>query len=149
MMASVELVPMLKADLDQVMELERRIYAFPWTRGNFSDSLEAGYSAWLLRADQALVGYAVMLVAGDEAQLLNISISPAQQRAGLGSRLLGHLREVAAAGGGQRLLIEVRLSNQGALAFYQGHGFRRIGQRRDYYPGVQAREDAVVMELAL
>ena len=138
---------MTTGDLDQVMELERRIYDFPWTRGNFSDSLAAGYSAWLARSDDTLAGYAVMLLAADEAQLLNISIAPARQRRGLGSGLLAHLREVAAAGGGRRMFLEVRQSNVAAQAFYQAHGFRHIGQRRAYYPSAKGREDAIVMEL--
>lgn len=143
------IVPMQGADVTPVLALERQIYAFPWTRGNFTDSLAAGYSAWLLRRNDELAAYAVMMQAGDEAQLLNISVAPAQQRAGLGSTLFAHLRAVAAAAGGERLFLEVRRSNAAALSFYARHGFATIGERRAYYAAAGGREDALVMELRL
>ncbi len=136
-------------DLDQIMLLERSIYAFPWTCGNFSDSLASGYSAWLLKVGGQICGYAVMLVAAEEAQVLNISVAPLQQRTGIGSALLAHLRALAVAGGGSRMFLEVRRSNEAALAFYRRRGFRQIGERRGYYPAADGREDALVMELAL
>ena len=146
---SLEVLPMRAADLDEVMAVEREVYPFPWTRGNFADSLAAGYSAWLLRDEGRLAAYAVMLLAAGEAQLLNISVAPARQRSGLGGRLLAHLRGEVQAAGGLRMFLEVRAANGQAQAFYRRHGFRRIGERRGYYPAVDGREDALVMELAL
>lgn len=143
------IIAMTSADLDQVLALERDIYSFPWTRGNFADSLASGYSAWLVRAGGELAGYALMLLAADEAQLLNLSVAPARQRTGLGSRLLKHLCSVAAGGGGSRMFLEVRRSNTPAQAFYRHHGFRPIGERPAYYPAVDSREDAIVMDLPL
>ena len=149
MSAPLHLVPMTRDDLDRVLRLERDIYPFPWTRGNFADSLDAGYDAWLALADDELAGYAVMLLAADEAQLLNISVAPLRQRRGIGRGLLDHLRGVGRAAGGRRMFLEVRRSNAAALAFYQHQGFRSIGERRAYYPAPQGREDAIVMELPL
>jgi len=141
--------PMAGLDLDRVLDLERSIYRFPWTRGNFADSLASGYSAWVARAGAELAGYAVMLLVSDEAQLLNISIAPVRQRTGLGSSLFKHLCGIAAAGGSRRLFLEVRRSNAAALAFYRQHGLRQIGERRGYYPSIEGREDAIVMDLLL
>ena len=149
MSARPAIIPMASADIDQVLELERNIYPFPWTRGNFADSLASGYSAWLARTGDELAGYALLLLAGEEAQLLNLSVAPARQRTGLGSSLFEHLCRVARAGGGQRLFLEVRPSNAQALAFYRHHGLRQIGERRAYYPAAGGREDAIVMELPL
>jgi len=140
-----QFAPMCAADLDAVMALEGRIYAFPWTRGNFSDSLESGYSAWLMKEGGSLVGYAVMMQAHDEAQLLNISIAPERRRAGFGSALLLHLLKVARGCGATRMLLEVRPSNGPGLALYHRHGFTRIGERRGYYPAELGREDALVL----
>ncbi len=137
------------ADLDAVMALENRVYPFPWTRGNFSDSLASGYSAWLIKVSGSLVGYAVMMQAHDEAQLLNLSIAPERRRSGFGSALLAHLLAQARSCGATRMLLEVRRSNDPALALYQHHGFAQIGERRDYYPAQQGREDALVLELKL
>lgn len=144
-----QFLPMCAPDLDQVMALERRIYAFPWTRGNFSDSLESGYGAWLMKEGGCLLGYAVMMQAHDEAQLLNISIAPERRRAGFGSALLLHLVALARGRGATRMLLEVRRSNDAGLALYRCHGFAKIGERRDYYPAEQGREDALVLARAL
>lgn len=149
MNAEAVIVPMSGADLDQVLALERSIYPFPWTRGNFTDSLDSGYSAWLARSSERIDGYALMLLAADEAQLLNISVAPARQRAGVGASLFVHLRGVAEAAGSRRMFLEVRRSNAQAQAFYRQRGFQQIGERRGYYPAVDSREDALVMELSL
>ncbi len=142
-------VAMRAVDLAQVMPLEQELYLFPWSRGNFTDSLDSGYSAWLLRVGEQLAAYAVMLLAADEAQLLNISVAPSCQRSGLGSSLLDHLRRLAIAAGAARMFLEVRASNSGAQAFYSRHGFRRIGERRGYYAAAHGREHALVLELRL
>jgi len=151
--------PMSRGDLETVYQAENLIYPFPWTLGNFEDSLESGYGAWICcdRENNKLVGYAVMMPALDEAQLLNISILPERQRQGLGGALLEYLFAEALERGAIRMLLEVRRSNQQAQTFYQQHGFSVIGCRRDYYPagekGVTGsgniREDALVMERLL
>jgi ribosomal-protein-alanine N-acetyltransferase len=140
-----QFIPMSAADLDAVTTLERQIYAHPWTRGNFADSLAAGYSAWLMHVRGALVGYALMTLVVDEAQLLNISVMPQQQHLGLGSALLQHLLVVAGDYGATRIYLEVRRSNQAALAFYRRHDFVAVGERQAYYPADQGREDALVL----
>lgn len=144
-----EFVPMRMEDVDAVVAAEQRILAFPWTRGNFTDSLEAGHSAWIMRENGAMVGYGVVMMAVDEAHLLNISILPELQRRGLGRHLLDHFRSIAKALGAKRMLLEVRRSNVTARAFYDRLGFIPIGERRGYYPAPDGRESAVVMALDL
>ena len=141
----LQFAPMQRDDLDEVMALEQRIYAFPWTRGNFSDALESGYSAWLMKEDGVLIGYAVMMQAHDEMQLLNISIVPERHRSGLGSALLLHLVAVAREHRAKRMFLEVRSSNVSGRALYFRHGFTCIGERRGYYPAERGREDALVL----
>jgi len=144
-----EFVPMQSGDLDAVLAAERRIYAFPWTRGNFDDSLASGYGAWLMLDGASLLGYAVMMLVLDEAHLLNISIVPERQRAGMGSTLLEQLLAEAAGRGALRMFLEVRPSNLAARAFYLRHGFVQVGERPAYYPAHQGREAALVLERAL
>lgn len=141
--------PMRDEDLDAVAAIEQRAYPFPWTRGNFADSLNAGHSVWLLREGSALAGYAVLMVVLDEAHILNITVAPDRQRHGLGSELLNHLFEVARRHGATRTLLEVRPGNAAALALYRRFGFVEIGRRRGYYPAHDGREDALVMERGL
>jgi len=141
-----ELTPMRPEDIESILAIEQGIYAFPWTRGNFEDSLAAGYTAWLLRDGKQLLGYAVMMEILDEAHLLNISIIPGRQRAGLGSLLLQSLCAEAKHHGAVRMMLEVRASNIAGCAFYRRHGFTQVGERTDYYPAKQGRETALVLE---
>jgi ribosomal-protein-alanine N-acetyltransferase len=145
------LARMLAADLDEVLRIEFAVYPFPWVRRNFLDSLDSGYEAWVLRdAGQRVCGYFLLMMAVDEAHLLNITVDPAVHGRGLGLALLEHAAGLARAGNMQSVLLEVRPSNQRALAIYQRYGFSRIGVRRNYYPAAHGqREDAIVMRLVL
>ncbi|MCX7167229.1 MAG: ribosomal protein S18-alanine N-acetyltransferase [Rhodocyclales bacterium] len=136
---------MIESELDGVAEAEGRIHPFPWTRGNFVDSLAAGHQVWLAREDGRMIGYAIMMQVLDEAHLLNISVLPELQRSGRGSALLTHLFDLARAQAATRMLLEVRPGNVSGQALYQRHGFVEIGRRRDYYPAHEGREDAIVM----
>jgi len=141
--------PMRLDDVDAVVIVEQRAYAFPWTRANFTDSLAAGYSAWCCRIDGMLTGYAIMMLVLDEAHLLNLTVAPDQQRRGLGLRIMEHLFDVARLHGGKRMFLEVRPSNAPGLGLYARLGFRMIGRRKGYYPAGEGREDAVTMALSL
>lgn len=136
---------MTEADLDAVAAAEARIYAFPWTPGNFADSLAAGHDAWLAHEGGRMAGYAVMMQVLDEVHLLNISVLPELQRNGRGSALLSHLVAWARTRAATRMLLEVRPGNLAGQGFYRRHGFVEIGRRRDYYPAHAGREDAIVM----
>ncbi|MEO8081349.1 MAG: ribosomal protein S18-alanine N-acetyltransferase, partial [Caldimonas sp.] len=145
--ASVQ--PMTVADLDEVMVLERAVYAFPWTRGNFVDSLAAGYIAWVLRDGAAgLIGYSVAMAGVDEMHLLNITVASGLRRQGHARRVLNELDAAARRAGTSMLWLEVRESNAEARSAYQRLGFAHVGKRKGYYPAVGGREDAVVMRRA-
>ena len=140
--------PMLESDLDAVMQIEVQAYPFPWTRGNFIDSLHAGYSAWVVEQGAELMGYAVFMKAIDETHLLNITIAPVYQGQGYGQWLLEQCIEQAQYHGALRMLLEVRPSNLKAQQLYERRGFKILGRRRGYYPSYDnAREDACVMVL--
>lgn len=141
----VEMLPMNARDLNEIVAIEDTVYPFPWTRGNFTDSLTAGYSTWVCRVGGELVGYAVVMMAVDEAHLLNISVDKRRQGMGFGARLLRHAMGVARALGARSLLLEVRPSNERALELYRHFGFVRIGVRKAYYPAHEGREDAMVL----
>ncbi len=138
--------PMRASDLAAVISLENRIYPFPWTLGNFRDSLDAGYECSVLCVDARIIAYAVTMATPDDIHLLNISVSVEEQGRGLGKWLLTELMGLAAARGFPSMLLEVRVSNVGAQRLYRSMGFAPIGLRRRYYPAVaNAREDAIVM----
>ena len=141
---ALELRPMSEADLPEVMAIENDFYPFPWTQGNFRDSLVAKYSCSAYVCDGALIGYGVLMLAADEAHLLNLSIAAIRQRRGYGSMLLERLCELAGGLGASSIFLEVRPSNLAAQRLYEAHGFQRVGIRRDYYPARHGREDALI-----
>ncbi len=141
--------PLQMADLDKVMAIEPTIYPYPWTRGNFSDSLKAGYSCWACEHEGDLIGYAVLMMVLDEAHLLNISIASEFQGYGLGQQLLEHVISIARKHKGQMMFLEVRPSNKPALKLYEKNGFNEFSVRKGYYPAEKGREDAILMGLAL
>ena len=155
---NLSLRPMRDDDLDAIMQIEPTIYSHPWTRGNFSDSLNSGYSAWVLeentKNNRVLIGYTLMMLVMDEAHLLNLSIAQAQQKRGLGRYLLEHMLKIAKNHNASNMFLEVRPSNISAIALYENMGFCEISARRGYYPAdptifKSGREDAVLMGLAL
>jgi ribosomal-protein-alanine N-acetyltransferase len=139
------------ADIEDVIAVELNAYPFPWTRGNFLDSLDSGYEAWVLRdEDRVLLGYFLMMYAVEEVHLLNITVRPNRQGQGLGRKLLDKLIGLARDAGMHAVLLEVRPSNDHALQIYHHLGFVKIGQRKNYYPAAGAtREDAIVMRKML
>ena len=143
--------PMVVADLDRVLLLEQTAYSHPWSRGNFIDSLAAGYTAELrLDISGDLLGYFVALPGFEETHLLNLTVAPDRQRAGQGSAMLERLLSLCQQRGDEAVWLEVRPSNQPALALYQRFGFVQVGHRRRYYPASgNRREDALVMRLGL
>lgn len=141
---------MSSADLDRVCEVEAQIYPFPWSRGNFSDSLAAGYDAWLFESGRDLIGYAIVMWLPDEVHLLNISVAGNLQGLGYGRAMLRWLCADTAQRAAHSMLLEVRPSNVVARALYASEGFTQIGIRRRYYPAQgDAREDALVLRKAL
>jgi len=145
------LVPMTHRHLDAVSLIEDAAYAFPWSRGNFVDSVVAGYpSRVLLDASDTMLGYFVAMTGVDEMHLLNITVAPAVQGRGHARYMLSALVDLCAEHAARELWLEVRLSNTRARAIYERLGFVEVGIRKGYYPaGFARREDAAVMTLKL
>jgi ribosomal-protein-alanine N-acetyltransferase len=141
--------PMRRSDLPTVAMIESRIFPFPWTLGNFADSLAAGYDGWVFEAPEPpldLHGYAIAMWLPDELHLLNLSVDASVQGRGLGAAMLDWLIADASGRGARAMLLEVRPSNTPALRLYERMGFLRVGLRRRYYPSHGGtREDAIVM----
>jgi ribosomal-protein-alanine N-acetyltransferase len=149
--ASLLMATMRAQDVEEVVAIENQAYPFPWSRGNFLDSLNSGYDAWVMRElDVQIAGYFLAMPVVDEMHLLNITVRPTLQGKKLGRLLLNKVITLAREAKMQSILLEVRPSNPRALAFYQHVGFEQIGIRKNYYPSTGAtREDAIVMRLMI
>ena len=150
-MQSLKCARMQASDLAEILAIEYAVYPFPWTVGNFLDSLNSGYETWVMRdASHNLVGYFLMMPAVDDAHLLNITVHAEVHGQGIGRAMLDRVVEFAQVKGLTSVLLEVRPSNQRALSIYTRYGFQRIGVRKNYYPAAHGtREDAIVMRLPL
>ena len=136
---------MVHDDLPMVSDIERRSYEFPWSHGVFRDCLLAGYQNIVLVREEQVAGYAVLSVAAGEAHILNICIDPAIRSRGYGEKLLDELLFRARAAMVRQIFLEVRPSNDTALALYRKKGFHQVANRPAYYQASEGREDAAVL----
>ncbi len=139
---------MTHADLKYVLEIERKNYQFPWEEDIFTDCFKAGYSCWVCEYNDRILGYSLLSIAVGEAHILNISVHPAEQKQGIGRKMLEHLIDFSR-GRADTIFLEVRPSNTHAIALYEDVGFNEIGIRKGYYPAVNGREDAIMLALEL
>jgi len=153
MSALANALPQIRAfresDLDRVTAIEAAIYSHPWTRGNFVDSIKAGYTCHVMKVAGEVIGYGVMMVAVREAHLLNLSIASEWQRQGYGRSLLLHFIELARRSDALQMLLEVRMSNDAGRKLYASMGFEPVAVRPGYYPAPYGREDAILMGMNL
>ncbi|KMQ79901.1 Ribosomal-protein-S18p-alanine acetyltransferase [Candidatus Burkholderia pumila] len=151
LLANRYLTPMTETDLDEVAMVEKLAYEFPWSRGNFQDSLRNGYYGVCLRhVTGTLIGYCVLMPVVDEMHLLNLCVAPSAQHAGAGLMLLREAVRITRAAKLEGVMLEVRPSNPRAILLYERFGFVVIRRRKSYYPARhRTREDAIVMRLVL
>ncbi|MDX5628307.1 MULTISPECIES: ribosomal protein S18-alanine N-acetyltransferase [unclassified Brenneria] len=144
-----EISPLIPADLAQACQIEQASHAFPWSEKTFAGNQGERYFNLKLSRDGQMVAYAITQTVLDEATLFNLAVHPNYQRNGHGRALLEHLIQELEKRAILTLWLEVRASNQPAIALYESLGFNEVSLRRDYYPAAAGREDAVIMALPL
>ena len=132
------------ADLDQVVQIERLVQTHPWSLQQFQESIQSDQSTVIEQAGQ-VVGFCILQPVLDEANLLLMAIHPSQQGKGLGYQLLdASLAQLK--NNPLQVFLEVRESNQAAIALYEKSGFHQIDLRKNYYPKPDGtREHAIIM----
>ena len=141
--------PMHHSMLPELLLVEQSAYSHPWTGLNFTDAMVSGYHMPVWRIDNEVWCYLVAMRGADEVHLLNFTVAPARQHRGLGRHMLDHLLSWSRAQDVHAIWLEVRVSNQRAIAIYTACGFVQDGVRPGYYPAHHGvREDAVVMSLS-
>jgi ribosomal-protein-alanine N-acetyltransferase len=142
---AVRLAPMRRRHLDEVMRIEREAYVRPWTTNLFlSELAQRGTRRYRVAlVGPKVVGYAGLMMVGDEGHVNTLTVDPRWHRHGIGTLLLADLAHGAIGLGARHLTLEVRASNIGAQALYRRFGFAPVGVRRNYYS--ETGEDAIVM----
>jgi len=132
-------------DLAMVSDIERRSYEFPWSHGVFRDCLLAGYQSIVLIREDRVAGYGILSVAAGEAHILNLCVEPEFRAHGYGERILDEMLFRARSASVREIFLEVRPSNETALALYYKKGFHQVANRPAYYQANKGREDAAVL----
>jgi ribosomal-protein-alanine N-acetyltransferase len=143
--ARVKIRTMTHEDLAAVSNIERLSYEFPWSHGVFRDCLLAGYQCIVLERNDAVAGYSILSIAAGEAHILNICVHPDYRSLGYGEKLLDDLLFRARSSSVREIFLEVRPSNEHALALYKKKDFHKVADRPAYYQASHGREDANVL----
>ncbi len=145
---AVEFFRLGSVDLEQILALEKQCFSCPWNEKQFRLALDQKmFNIFGLREHGRLLAYLSLYHIGEEMEILNLAVTPARRRQGLGSRLLGLVLQIGRNMGIEHVLLEVRESNVAARSLYAGLGFRQVGVRRRYYP--DNGEDALLLRLEL
>ena len=135
---------MQASDVQVVVEIENLVQSHPWTKKQFEEAVN-GYLSTVIEQDHQVVGFCILQPVLDEANLLLMAIHPNQQGKGLGFKLLDESIALLKNNPVQ-IFLEVRESNQAAIALYEKSAFHQIDLRKNYYPKKEGgREHAVIM----
>ena len=131
-------------DAEAVEKVEKASFAVPWSRKSFWEEAANERTYYLLALeDNEVIGYAGTWILDDEAQITNVAVGPTHRGKGVGAKLMEELIRAARARGATRMTLEVRPSNEAAVALYKKFGFKDYGRRPHYY--LDNGEDAMIM----
>jgi ribosomal-protein-alanine acetyltransferase len=146
--ATYRIRPATVADVPAIAAIERACFSDPWTAAGIAETIQYGTARAYVAVDSVrVVGYVMARISGEEAEILNLAVLPDDRRRGLARQLLTAGLAALVESKVADVYLEVRESNAGAIALYQGFGFRPVGLRSDYYRN--PREDALVLRAAL
>lgn len=140
---------LVKADMQQMLVIEKAAHIAPWTEEAFKICFRTGYVSWGIEVDHAIIGFVIVSVQADECHILNIAIAATHQRQGWGRQLIEHALLEAKQKGAGIAYLEVRRSNSRAISLYRKMHFQLIGERKDYYTTVAGLEDALIFAKSL
>jgi [ribosomal protein S18]-alanine N-acetyltransferase len=146
----MKIEPLLSTDIGLALAIEREANAYPWSQSAFASSFSSDYFNYkLLDEHSTLAGFYIAQQIADQLELFNICVSKATQGKGYGQALLQHVLSEGRTRGVTEVLLEVRSSNQTAIALYQRNGFVINGLRKGYYTADAGKEDALLMHCLL
>jgi ribosomal-protein-alanine acetyltransferase len=141
---TVDIRPLKEADLPEVMRQERMIFPDPWPQSAFYEVFKTEeWGGLVAESGGQTLGYAVFLIAAAECHLANIAVHPDYRRKSVAKQLLFSILEIATNQECEQIILEVRVSNEEAIAFYRRFGFVDLYRRPRYYHSPQ--EDALVL----
>ena len=135
---------MTSAHVSQIAELEKLCFSDPWSEKSIETELTCRLSLWLVALEEdKVVGYVGSQTVIDETDMMNIAVHPDYRRQGIAEKLIDALISALKEKGSRGLMLEVRASNESAIALYQKLGFIQVGRRPNYYRN--PKEDALIL----
>ena len=139
----MEITPLSPTWIPQAAALDRECFSLPWSENALRSELSNENALWLAAAEgESLLGYVGAQISFEDADMMNLAVTPARRRQGVAAALVLALEEALAARGVTTLTLEVRASNAPAQALYQKLGYSQIARRPGYY--LRPREDALL-----
>lgn len=134
---------MTAADIEAVAELEAATFSMPWSKQGFTDILYREDVLFLVAREETLLGYAGVYCTAEEGEITNVAVAPQARRRGVARALIEELTAQLFKRGIDRIVLEVRVSNEPAIRLYGQAGFQTAGTRKNFYD--KPSEDAYVM----
>ena len=142
--SDIIICPMERSHVPQIAKLEAENFSAPWDEGSISSELTNPLSYWLVALDgECVCGYVGSQSVLGEADMMNLAVASDYRRRGIASALLQTLQNALCANGVYSLTLEVRASNEAAIALYEAHGYAQVGRRPNYY--FRPKEDALIL----
>ena len=140
----IQIVKMEECHVAQVAALERICFHDPWSEKSIASELQNPLSCWLVAVQGGTVaGYVGSQTVLDASDMMNIAVDPAFRRMGIAESLVNALVAALMERQSQSITLEVRASNEPAIALYDKLGFRQVGRRPNYYRN--PKEDALIL----
>jgi ribosomal-protein-alanine N-acetyltransferase len=143
---TVTIEPVVRADLESIVELEKAAFSDPWSLASFESVLAEPAAFFAVAREnerEPILGYVVAWFAADEGEIANLAVREPTRRRGIGAALLDGALAEGIRRGARHVYLEVRESNEAARRLYASRGFEEVGRRRKYYQ--RPVEDAVVL----
>ena len=134
-------------DLEEGYKIELDVNPSPWKYETFLSSIEVGHKGLICKKDNLMIGFIIFSPISPEAHILSISVRNEMQSKGIGTLLLKSMLDQCKVMNYKKIFLEVRVSNEKAINFYEKFGFSKDAIRNNYY--TDNSEDALLMSLSI
>ena len=135
------------SDLEEAYKIELEVNPSPWKYETFLSSFEVGHKGLICKNDNQMIGFIIFSPISPEAHILSISVRNEMQSKGIGTLLLKSMLDQCKVMNYKKIFLEVRVSNEKAINFYEKFGFSKDAIRNNYY--TDNSEDALLMSLSI
>jgi len=135
------------SDLEEAYKIELDVNPSPWKYETFLSSFEVGHKGLICKKDNLMIGFIIFSPISPEAHILSISVRNEMQTKGIGTLLLKSMLDQCKVMNYKKIFLEVRVSNEKAINFYEKFGFSKDAIRNNYY--TDNSEDALLMSLSI